>query len=401
MPEESRPSFAYEAQTDRGEALSGTIDAADAAKAATLLESLRLRVLRIDPVGLAARTAPLRGEDFASFNQQLSHLTAAGLPVEHGLRLIAQDMRTGPLAATIRAVGDEMERGTPMGEAFDKYRDKFPPLYGRLVEAGVRTNNLSGMLLNLGRHLELVNRLRGMMWRASAYPLIVLVVLLIVLLFISGWVVPKFESLFRDFGIRLPHITQLLLGASGWLPPLIIGILAAIALVMIAWPILRWIGWDRPVMETVVLPLPLVGPVLRRNMIARWCDALRLGVDAGLDLPRAITLASDAVGSRRLRRDGDALIAALEQGGAIDDASRRLRAIPATVVATIELGQQKEQLAGALAALAELYQQQAEMRLNLIPAILTPLLLIFTALIIGLVVLGLFAPLITLIQSIA
>jgi type II secretory pathway component PulF len=401
MPHESRPSFAYEAQTDRGEALSGTIDAADAAKAATLLESLRLRVLRIDPVGLAARTASLRGEDFASFNQQLSHLTAAGLPVEHGLRLIAQDMRTGRLAATIRAVADEMERGTPMGEAFDRYQDKFPPLYGRLVEAGVRTNNLSGMLLNLGRHLELVNRLRGMMWRASAYPLIVLVVLLVVLLFISGWVIPKFESLFRDFGIRLPTITQLLLGTSGWLPPLIIGILAAIALVMIAWPILRWIGWDRAVMETVVLPMPLVGPVLRRNMMARWCDALRLGIDAGLDLPRAITLASDAVGSRRLRRDGDALIAALEQGRAIDDPSRRLRAIPATVVATIELGQQKEQLAGALAALAELYQQQAEMRLNLIPAILTPLLLIFTALIIGLVVLGLFAPLISLIQAIA
>jgi type II secretory pathway component PulF len=65
MPHESRPSFAYEAQTDRGEALSGTIDAADAAKAATLLESLRLRVLRIDPVGRAARPAWVRGADLA------------------------------------------------------------------------------------------------------------------------------------------------------------------------------------------------------------------------------------------------------------------------------------------------------------------------------------------------
>lgn len=401
MSEDSPASFAYEAQTERGDALSGTIDAPDAARAATLLESLRLRVLRIDRVNVAARAAPLRGDDFTSFNQQLAHLTAAGLPVEHGLRLIAQDMRSGRLAETIRTVAAELERGTPMGEAFDRHREKFPPLYGRLVEAGVRSGNLSGMLLNLGRHLEMVNRLRGMMWRATAYPLIVLVVLLIVLLFISGWIIPQFEKLFADFGVRLPQVTQVLLGTSGWLPPLLIGILAAIALVMLLWPLLRLSGRDQVVVEAVVLPTPLVGPVLRRNMIARWCDALRLGVDAGLDLPRAIGLANEAIGSRALRRDGQALITTLEQGRPLDESSLRLRIIPATVSATIELGRGKEQLSESLAALAELYQQQAEVRLNLIPAILTPLMLIFTAVIIGLVVLGLFAPLISLIQAVS
>ena len=401
MSQDAPTSFAYEAQTEKGQPLSGTIDAPDAERASNLLQSLRVRVLRIDPVGFAARSAPLRGDDFASFNQQLAHLTAAGLPVEHGLRLIAQDVRSGRLAETIRTVAGELERGTPMGEAFERHREKFPPLYGRLVEAGVRTGDLSGMLLNLGRHLELVNRLRGMMWRATAYPLIVLVVLLVVLLFISGWIIPQFEALFADFGVRLPQVTQLLLGTSGWLPPLLIGILGAIALVILLWPLLRLSGKDQAVVEVLVLPAPLVGPVLRRNMIARWCDALRLGVDAGFDLPRAIALAGDAVGSRRMRRDGETLIATLEQGQPLDDASRRLRVIPATVSASIELGRSKKQLSETLAALAELYQQQAEVRLNLIPAILTPLMLIFTAVIIGLVVLGLFAPLITLIQAVA
>jgi type II secretory pathway component PulF len=401
MSQDSPASFAYEAQTEAGDALSGTIDAPDAARAATLLESLRLRVLRIDRVNVAARAAPLRGDDFTSFNQQLAHLTAAGLPVEHGLRLIAQDMRSGRLAETIRTVAAELERGTPMGEAFDRHRENFPALYGRLVEAGVRSGNLSGMLLNLGRHLEMVNRLRGMMWRATAYPLMVLVVLLVVLLFISGWIIPQFEELFADFGVRLPQVTQVLLGTSGWLPPLLTGILVAIALVMLLWPILRLSGRDQVVVEAVVLPTPLVGPVLRRNMIARWCDALRLGVDAGLDLPRAIGLANEAIGSRALRRDGQTLITTLEQGRPLDESSLRLRIIPATVSATIELGRGKEQLSESLAALAELYQQQAEVRLNLIPAILTPLMLIFTAAIIGLVVLGLFAPLIVLIQAVS
>lgn len=401
MSQDAPASFAYQAQTEQGAALSGTIDAPDAEHASTLLSAMRLRVLRIDPLRYATRAAPLRGEDFASFNQQLSQLTAAGLPVEHGLRLIAQDMRTGRLAETIRTVADELERGTPLGDAFDRHREKFPPLYGRLVEAGVRSGNLSGMLLNLNQHLEMVNRLRGMVWRAMAYPLVVLVGLIIVLLFLSIWIIPQFESLFSDFGIRLPLITQLLLGTSSWLPPALAVIVAAMIGIMLLWPILRRSGIDQPVIEALVLPAPLVGPVLRRNMIARWCDALRLGVDGGLDLPRAIGLAGEAVGSKTLRRDGELLITTLEQGRPLDDAARQLAMIPGTVTATIELSRVRQDLAGTLGTLAEMYQQQAEVRLNLIPAILTPLLLIVTAMIIGLVILGLFAPLISLIQAVS
>src|ERR1043165_6288520 len=142
--------FAYQAQTVEGQPISGTIEATDFEHATRLLQALRLRVLSLEPEPVAPRPKPLRGEDFSIFNQQLAQLTAAGLPVEHGLRLIAQDMRSGRLAETIRQVAEELERGTPMGEAFEKYHTHFPPLYGKLVEAGVRSNNLPAMLLNLG-----------------------------------------------------------------------------------------------------------------------------------------------------------------------------------------------------------------------------------------------------------
>ena len=98
-------SFAYQAQTEHGQPLSGTIDAEDAAQASRLLESLRLRVIHVEPVARPPRSKPLRGEDFLAFNQQLTHLTRAGLPVEQGLRLIAQDQRSGKLAATVRHRG--------------------------------------------------------------------------------------------------------------------------------------------------------------------------------------------------------------------------------------------------------------------------------------------------------
>src|SRR5689334_16900644 len=92
--------FAYRAQSIDGQPLTGTIDAASPDQARERLESLRLRVLELAPAetAAAAPTRPLKGEDFLTFNQQLAHLTSAGMPLEHGLRLIAQDMRSGRVA---------------------------------------------------------------------------------------------------------------------------------------------------------------------------------------------------------------------------------------------------------------------------------------------------------------
>ena len=161
--------FGFRAQTHDGLSMSGTLEASDVDDANRQLHALGLRVVELEPrpaAALAPAGGPrLRGEDFIAFNQQLAHLTSAGLPIEHGLRLIAQDARRGRLARTIQQLADELERGTPLPQALAKYESKFPPLYARLVEAGVKSNNLPAMLLNLGRHAEMVQRLRAAIWR--------------------------------------------------------------------------------------------------------------------------------------------------------------------------------------------------------------------------------------------
>src|SRR5262245_43178607 len=134
--------FAYLAQTFDGKSMSGTIDAATLDDAAKRLSDLRLRIIQLDATHRPVRAKPLSGEDFAAFNQQLAHLSAAGLPIEQGLRLIAEDLRHGGLAQSVRSVSTELESGVALGDAFKKHEKQFPPLYGTLIEAGVRANNL-------------------------------------------------------------------------------------------------------------------------------------------------------------------------------------------------------------------------------------------------------------------
>ena len=398
--EQAVSSFAYRAQTEDGLPLSGTIDSTNADDARRQLSMLRLRIIDIAPSEKPTRTRPLSGEDFAAFNQQLGHLTAAGLPMEHGLRLIAEDMRRGRLADTIRVIASELEAGRSLPEVFEKHRGRFPSMYGRLLEAGVRSNNLSAMLFNLARHLELIGRLRAMLWRSFSYPLMVFGALALVMFFLSGWVLPQFEVVFRDFKVTLPAITRFVLWTSGWLPAamaIVLGIIVAFPLIML---LARRSGLEGKLTDWLVLPMPLAGPVVRKGLIAGWCDALRMGVEAGLDLPAAIALASGASSSPRLRDDGRALVDRLSTGQTLEDATAG-GVLPATVLAGIALGVQSHDLPGTLKSLSEMYRQQAEMRLQALPALLTPFLLIIMALAIGLMILALMMPMVGLIRAVS
>src|SRR4051794_9634428 len=113
------PTFSYEVQTGAGQALSGELAAETQADAQRTLEGLQLRVLALAPaVARARRPGRITTADFQAFNQQLASLTAAGLPVEQGLQLIAREMGRGALAGAIRDVAAELERGVPLADAF-------------------------------------------------------------------------------------------------------------------------------------------------------------------------------------------------------------------------------------------------------------------------------------------
>lgn len=396
-PDMPRISFAYTAQTYEGQRMSGTIDATDVNDASQRLASMRLRLIQLDPAQRPTRARPLTGEDFAAFNQQLANLSAAGLPIEQGLRLIAEDLRHGGLAQSVRDVSAELERGASLGEAFQKHQKQFPPLYGTIIEAGVRANNLPGVLLNLGRHLELVARLRASIWSAAAYPLTVMAGLLIVLIFIGHFILPQFQEMYDKWYTPLPTITRLVFGVAK-ITPYLIGLAVVLFVGMpLVWVVLRGMRLDRAAAD-LALPLPMIGGILKRNLIARWCGAMKLGIQGAMDLPGAVKLASDVVASPALRRDGARILFQLEAGRHLDEPDMRTLILPKTLLAIIQLAADRNDLPTSLDTLATMYQQQADMRLATLQATLTPALIIGVAVLVGTCILGLFAPMLSLFQ---
>lgn len=391
--------FAYQAQTTQGRTLSGVIEARNADEARESLADMSLRVIEIEQTDRAKGASPLRGGEFHAFNQQLAQLTAAGLPVEVGLRLIARDMRSGRLAESVRRVASELESGASLQDAFEKHRNLFPPLYGRLIDAGVRSNQLSAVLFNLGRHMDVMQRLRGTLWRAASYPLIILLGLGFVMAFLGHFILPQFEEIFQDFDTELPHVTLLVLNIGKWMLPIAAGIVALIVLAILSWSALRAAGKSQAFVDYLVMPIPLIGTVLRRNLVARWCDALKLGVQSGLDLPASLELAGDTVASPLLSRDGQALIQTLEAGRPLNE-HPPLAVAPEAVPAAIHLASQQHDLPTLLDNLSQMYQEQAELRLATLQSTLAPFLMILLAGLIGSVITALFLPLVRLMDAV-
>lgn len=393
--------FRYDAQTSDGRTIRGTLEATSLADAEERLSRLQLRILSLEAAPDASpfpRRRALGRDDFLLFNQQLAHLSAAGLPLEHGLRLIAADLRTGRLSRAATAVAQELERGASLRQAFDLHASSFPPLYARLVDAGVHSGNLPAMLFNLGRHLELVSRMRQALWRVLSYPLMVLAAAALVFYLISTWILPQFAEIYRDFRTTLPTLTRLLLAAGKFYPTILMVLLFSLLAVTVVSIVLN-LTRAGVLTDTLLARLPVVGPIVRASLLARWIDALRLSIEAGLDLPRALALAADAAASPRLARDSDSLAALIASGQPIT--AFRGALIPPTVPAAIELGAAAGNLSATLATLCSLYQRQAEHRLRLVPSILTPLMMLFVAAVIATGIAALFMPLVHLIQSVS
>jgi type II secretory pathway component PulF len=396
--------FSYRAQSSQGQILSGTIDAVDQSDAKQRLGLLDLRVLDLGSavvaVPRASRSRVMGREDFAAFNEQLAQLARSGLPVEQGLRLVAEEMGSTPMRATLTEVADDLEAGKSLPQAIDAHRAQFPSLYANLVDAGIRSGNLPGILLNLGRHLTLVTRLQSALWRTFSYPLVVMVFFIGIFAFIVARLIPLFADMFRNF--QLPLLTQWMIGLSQALSgaglSIVLVVLAAI--VILGFGLLWTAGRDRNVAEGFMLRIPMVGPILRRNLISRWCDIVSIGVEAGMDLPAAISIADDAIGSAALKADGEAIVAALTAGQQAS-ASPKGRVLPPIVPAAIELASARNNLGEGLRGLSNLYQDQAELRIRSVQMILTPMIVIFMGIAVGILLLSVFAPMIALIETIS
>jgi len=213
----------------------------------------------------------MKHDEFAFFNQQLAAMLRDGIPLEGALKQLCAGMRTNPLRAELQELETDLSRGTPLPAAIG--RRKLPPFYTRMVEIGARSNNLPGMLTLVADHYHRMNALWARLKGLLVYPVILIIVSLSLTVMLSL----AFRR-FLEHTVNTQMAVPQLYVTSMWIPPLTLGILAALGIATISIP-----SWRARFRWRI--------PALRDASLAELASSLALMLRSGATLPEALSMA--------------------------------------------------------------------------------------------------------------
>jgi len=394
--------FQYNALTTAGRLMKGTIEAGSPTEAAEVLKEMELNISSLEKAKpQEPRTAVGRNE-FLLFNQQLAAITRAGVPLERGLRELSQDVASKSMRRLIDDIAADLEAGVPIEEAFGKREKQFPPLYGRILKAGVETGRLSEMLTSLNRHLELAGHTRRIVFEAISYPAVILTLGTIIITGIFAFVVPQFRPVLQEMvGGKLNPLTTAVLKLGENIVPFWIGVALLIGAGIVLFGSLSTTSAGRRFKEAFFLRLPVIGRLYRNSILSRMAEAMAVLVGAGCDIPEALRLGAVSSGSEKLLLDSEIVAGQIERGASILQAGQGVGMLPRLFLYSIQLGAQRNELQDNLYSLGSMYADQARVGQSHLQIVLLPVLLAMIGGMIAVAILAMFLPMIQVITSLS
>ena len=318
-------------------------------------------------------------EQLTRFTTQLSVLQDAGLPIVRCLKILEGQMAPGLFKRTLMAVTEDVEAGSPLSEALAKHPAVFDSLYSNMVKAGEAGGVLDTILLRLAEFKEKSIRLRNKVKSAMIYPVVVLTLAGAILAGIIMFVIPKFESIFKEIGskgLELPKLTRMMQAFSRWLTD-DYGWIIIIFFVPAMLVALRLIGGTvggRRAIDRFKLRAPIFGNIVRKTLVARFARTFGTLISSGVPILEALNIVRGAIpnvvmqsaidGVRDSIREGEGIAAPLGASGIFDD----------LVVNMVDVGEETGELDKMLIKVADNYDEEVDNAVNGLVSILQPLL---------------------------
>ncbi len=400
------PLFAYSASDAAGQVHQGQLDAASDEAARQQLAARGWTVRQLEPAPPAAsQTDRLAAGQAAEVVAHLADVSASGAPLVAGLRAAAAEVASPRVAAALAEIADEVTAGASLERVLANQRQRFPPHVRGLVAAAASTAQLGVALEELVDHHRALRETWWAVWGALAYPLLVLSLAAGVIGFLLLEVMPVFGTMFDDFQLDMPQITQglvllsagcveALAGTHKWLTwgSVLTAVAAVVCLRLVVGPA-RW----RRFLGTV----PVLGPVISWTGAAAFARMLAVLIDHGVPLPKALQLTADAVQDGNVRETCLALAAGAEQGRPLSELLAAHPRLPATLVPFVRCGERNGELSDALRTASEVFLGRIHLRASLLRTVSPQLIFVFVGLTVGLCVVAVFWPLFSLIQALA
>ncbi len=335
------------------------------------------------------------------FTRQLATLIDAGLPLLRGLMVLAKQEKDVVLKTAIGGLADAVQGGSTFSESLAQHPKIFNKLYINMVKAGEVGGVLELVLNRLAEFQEKAQKIKGKVVAAMFYPVAVLAIAVLIVGFLLVVIVPKFQAIFKDMlnGKPLPGITQFVIDISNTLQNHILSVLGVMAVLVVGYNLLARSEAGRVLLDKVKLRIPIFGDIIRKTSISRFSRTLGTLVTSGVPILQALNITretaensviGDAIGKvHDSVKEGESIVHPLEASGVF----------PPMVISMIDVGEETGQLPEMLLKIAEVYDDEVDNAVSSLTSMLEPIMIVFLAVVVGTIVIALFMPLITIIQT--
>ena len=337
----------------------------------------------------------LSGDQAVDLAVHVGQLAKAGLPLASGLAALADELPHGRLAGVLRDMSQQLDLGIPLDDVMKAQGPRLPAHVRGLVLAGVRSGHLDAVLEEFVAQEQTRQTLRRQIWSQLAYPLLLLSFIAVLCLFLHLFVVPSFVEIYDDFEMELPQLTQFSLRSAkplAWTVATLVGLL--IGGVVLS-PALITIRWGAEMLYHV----PLLGPLWRFSRLAQFARLMALLFRQKVPAPEAFRLAASSVSDRYLADSCHNVAEQIESGQGVSRSMAICRAFPPTLLPLVQWGEQSHALPDAFASAAEMFEGRVTTQGKLMETIFLPLVFVLSLGFVGVMVLAVFLPLISVINT--
>ena len=338
-------------------------------------------------------------KQLTTFTRQLSTLQDAGLPIVRSLRILEGQLKPGVLKNTLITVSDDVEGGQTLSESMGKHPKAFDKLYINMVRAGEIGGVLDAILQRLADFREKALRLKKQIIGAMIYPVAVVTVAGGILAGILTFIVPKFKAMFDELDVELPGMTLMLMAFSDFMKNRWYWGIAGIVGVIVFVKALGATSGGRYIIDKIKLKLPVFGNIISKSTIARFTRTLGTLVASGVPILEALNITKDTAGNAVVSRAIGHVHDSIREGESIAEPLAQSKICDDMVVNMIDVGEETGDLDKMLLKIADQYDDDVDTAVAGMTSLIEPIMIIFLGGAVGFIVIALFLPLITLMNS--
>ena len=398
--------FAYSGRTRAGQTVSGERMAESIDAAVAALRREQILVTQINPVKEAKAAGPAKvkskrvnAKNLAVFTRQFSVMIDAGLPLVQCLEILGTQEEDKAFASVILATRGDVESGMSLADAMKRHPKTFDALFTNMIAAGEAGGILDTILKRLATYIEKAVKLKSQVKSAMVYPIAVIVIAGLVVGVILWKVIPTFASLFAGLGATLPLPTRIVIAASNGMVQFVPFFIPAVIALVFGFRTFYGTPSGRRMVDATVLRMPVLGNLMRKIAVARFCRTLSTLLASGVSILEALDITARTAGNAIVEEAIMLTRKSIEGGDTIAAPLKETHVFPPMVVQMIGVGEATGALDTMLQKIADFYEEEVDVAVAGLLTLLEPIMIAFLGGVVGGIVIAMYLPIFDLISK--